>query len=52
MFSDVLHLRKTEIDNINGAIVREGEELGVDVPYNRIIWKLVKALENYEYDKK
>jgi 2-dehydropantoate 2-reductase len=33
----------TEIDQINGAIVKEGIELGIPTPNNQIIWKLIKA---------
>ena len=45
MLSDVLNKRRTEIDNINGAIVREGEKLGVPTPVNAIITKLIKGKE-------
>lgn len=37
--------RKTEVDALNGAIVRFGEEAGVDCPVNRTITGLVKARE-------
>ncbi len=37
--------RKTEIDTLNGAIVKLGAELGVDTPYNLALTKLVKAIE-------
>ncbi|GAB4443329.1 MAG: 2-dehydropantoate 2-reductase [bacterium] len=37
--------RKTEIDTLNGAIVKLGEELGVKTPYNLALTKLVKAIE-------
>lgn len=37
--------RKTEIDNLNGAIVKLGQELGVDTPYNLALVKMVKAIE-------
>jgi 2-dehydropantoate 2-reductase len=35
----------TEVDFINGAIVREGERLGIDTPVNRTITNLVRAIE-------
>ena len=35
--------RLTEIDAINGALVREAEALGIDTPYNKAITLLVKA---------
>lgn len=37
--------RRTEVDALNGAIVRFGEEAGVDCPVNRTILQLVKARE-------
>jgi 2-dehydropantoate 2-reductase len=46
MTQDVLAHRQTEIDFLNGAIVRHGEEAGVPTPLNRAIWALVKALED------
>ncbi|MBT5780541.1 MAG: 2-dehydropantoate 2-reductase [Rhodospirillaceae bacterium] len=37
--------RRTEIDALNGALVREGEALGIATPYNRAITWMVKARE-------
>jgi 2-dehydropantoate 2-reductase len=45
MLQDVEARRPTEIDYLNGGIVRFGEEHGVPTPLNRAIWALVKALE-------
>lgn len=45
MLQDIERGRKTEIDYINGAVVRLGEELGIDTPINRVLTYLVKALE-------
>jgi 2-dehydropantoate 2-reductase len=45
MLQDVLAKRQTEIDWLNGGIVRYGEEAGVPTPLNRAIWALVKGLE-------
>jgi 2-dehydropantoate 2-reductase len=45
MLQDVLARRQTEIDWLNGGIVRFGEEHGVATPLNRAIWALVKGLE-------
>ena len=45
MLQDVLARRETEVDFINGAIVREGEKLGIDTPVNRTITNLVKTIE-------
>jgi 2-dehydropantoate 2-reductase len=45
MLQDVEARRPTEIDHLNGGIVRFGEGHGVPTPLNRAIWVLVKALE-------
>jgi 2-dehydropantoate 2-reductase len=46
MLQDVEARRPTEIDYLNGGIVRFGEENGVPTPLNRAIWSLVKGLED------
>jgi 2-dehydropantoate 2-reductase len=45
MLQDVEARRPTEIDYLNGGIVRFGEEHGVPTPLNRPIWALVRGLE-------
>lgn len=45
MYQDVARGGRTEVDYINGAIVRRGRELGVPTPVNETLWRLVKALE-------
>ena len=45
MGQDIDNRRKTEIDVINGAVVREAQRLGTAVPYNQMITDLVKVLE-------
>jgi 2-dehydropantoate 2-reductase len=44
MLQDVMHGRQTEIDAINGAVVRVAEENELDAPFNRIFWSLLKAI--------
>jgi len=46
MLMDMLGGRRTEIDAINGAVVRRGRELGVAVPVNEALTNLVHALES------
>lgn len=46
MLQDVDRKRRTEIDAMNGVIVREGERLGIPVPYNRAMTHLVRATES------
>jgi 2-dehydropantoate 2-reductase len=45
MLQDVLARRATEIDHLNGAVVREAEALGVAVPVTATLWRLVRMLE-------
>jgi 2-dehydropantoate 2-reductase len=46
MLMDVLAQRQSEVDFINGAIADEGERLGIPVPLNRAMWRLMKGLEH------
>ena len=43
---DLARGKPTEIDYLNGFIVRRGEVLGVATPANRVLWALVKLLES------
>jgi len=43
MFQDVLRGAPTEIDAINGAVVREAQAVGLSAPVNEVLWKLVRA---------
>jgi len=45
MLQDVEARRQTEIDVLNGGIVRFGREHGVPTPLNEAIWALVKGVE-------
>jgi 2-dehydropantoate 2-reductase len=45
MLQDVLKEKETEVDAINGAIVREGEALGIPTPVNRTLTSLVHAIQ-------
>lgn len=42
---DLARGKPTEIDYLNGLIVKRGEALGVPVPANRVLWAMVKLLE-------
>jgi len=46
MLQDVEARRRTEIDYLNGGIVRFGREHGVPTPLNEAIWALVKGVED------
>jgi 2-dehydropantoate 2-reductase len=42
---DLARKRKTEVDALNGVIVRRGNELGVPTPVNRTLAGLIKLIE-------
>ncbi len=46
MLQDVLAHRMTEVDFMNGAIVKWGEKYGVPTPLNQAMWALIKGLEH------
>ena len=43
---DLARGKRSEIDYLNGLIVKRGEALGVATPANRVLWALVKLLES------
>lgn len=45
MLQDVLKKKKTEIDYINGAIVRQAQSLGIPATVNCLLTDLVKTIE-------
>ena len=45
MLEDVAARRPTELESINGALAREAWRLGVDVPLQTALYRLVKARE-------
>jgi len=50
MLQDVLKKKKTEIDDINGAIVRQAKSFNLPTPANLILTNIVKSIES-TYDK-
>jgi 2-dehydropantoate 2-reductase len=46
MLQDITRSKRTEIDYLNGVIVRMGKELGIDVPVNAMLVDLIKTIEN------
>ncbi len=47
MLQDIRNMRKTEIDAINGQIIRFGKQNSVSTPFNESIYMLVKAQEEF-----
>lgn len=45
MLQDVLRKKRTEIDFINGVIVRQAQELGIAAPVNAVLLGLIKTIE-------
>lgn len=45
MLQDILSNNKTEIDFINGAIVRQAKALNIPTPVNEVLTNLVKTIE-------
>ncbi len=42
---DLARGRRSEIDHLNGYVVRRGAALGVATPANRVLWTVVKLME-------
>jgi 2-dehydropantoate 2-reductase len=38
--------RRSEIDHLNGYIVRRGKSLAIDTPVNQVLYSIVKLLES------
>jgi 2-dehydropantoate 2-reductase len=47
MLQDILNKKRTEIDFMNGVIVRQGESLGVKTPVNALLVDLIKTIESH-----
>jgi 2-dehydropantoate 2-reductase len=47
MLQDIRNKKKTEIDFISGAILREGEKFDMDLPINQALTHLIHLLENF-----
>jgi len=46
MLQDIRNKKKTEIDFISGAILREGKELDFDLPINQALTQLIHLIED------
>lgn len=48
MLQDVIKGNITEIEMINGAIVKEGKSMGIDTPVNLVITNLIQFIQRYD----
>jgi 2-dehydropantoate 2-reductase len=48
MGQDMVKGRRTEIEFLNGFVVRKGEEVGIPAPANRILTDIVTRVEKGE----
>ncbi|RLF16892.1 MAG: 2-dehydropantoate 2-reductase, partial [Thermoprotei archaeon] len=49
MLQDLERKKRTEVDYINGAIVRSAQQVGMEAPLNEALTKLVKAMEGVRW---
>jgi 2-dehydropantoate 2-reductase len=50
LLQDVMKKRRTEVEFLNGEVVRKGKEVGVPTPLNQAILDLTLKIENGEVD--
>jgi 2-dehydropantoate 2-reductase len=46
---DIARKKSTEIDFLNGLVVRKGQQYGIPTPANQSVYALVKMIETYNY---
>ena len=52
MAVDFQHRRRTEIEAINGAVVRHGQRLGIPTPVNETIYASLVVVDGYQREEK
>ena len=50
MLQDIRSKRITEVDGTNGALLRRAQTHGIDIPFTKTIWIIVRTIES-NYDK-
>ena len=50
MLQDLELGRRTEIDELNGALVKLGEGSNVPMPMNRALWSLVSSIDHFRQE--
>lgn len=46
MLQDIEASRLTEVDFLNGSLVKMGNEIGLELPVHTLMYRLIKAIEN------
>ena len=46
MLSDTIHRKKTEMESINGYVIRTAKKHNISVPVNEALYSLIKTIEN------
>jgi len=46
MLQDIQNNRQTEIESINGKIIKYGEQAGINMQFNKSVYLLIKSMEN------
>jgi 2-dehydropantoate 2-reductase len=46
MWQDIEKGRKTEVDFVNGYVMRKGKEVGVNTPANEMVTSVIKQIED------
>lgn len=46
MLQDIEASRHTEVDYLNGSLVKMGNEMGLELPANSLVYRMIKAIEN------
>jgi 2-dehydropantoate 2-reductase len=46
MWQDIEKGRKTEVDFVNGYVVRKGKEVGIKTPANELVTRVIKEIED------
>jgi 2-dehydropantoate 2-reductase len=52
MAVDFQHRRRTEIEAINGAVVRHGQRLGIPTPVNETIYAALVVMDGYQREER
>ena len=49
MLQDIMKGKKTEVEEINGEIVRIAKKHGINACINEFLFKMIKAMENVRH---